>query len=89
MTKPFTKQQSKDIAEKAAIIANTAFGLGRDAERARLTLYIKGQQCQQHQDQGDCDHDNCYLLGDVIAYANQTGKHVKNEVGLNADTPNA
>ncbi len=31
MTKPFTKAQSLDIAEKAAIIANTAFGLGMDA----------------------------------------------------------
>jgi hypothetical protein len=73
MTKPFTKAQSNDIAEKAAIIANTAFGLGREAERSKITLYIRGQQCEQYQDVGNCIHDNCALLADIIAYANQTG----------------
>ena len=73
MTKPFTKAQTQDIAEKAAIIANTAFGLGRDAERSKLVTYIKGQMCLAYNEQGHCEHDNCPLLADIIAYANQTG----------------
>ena len=71
MTKPFTEAQQTDIAEKAAIIANTAFGLGRDSERTKILTYIKGQQCITWNDKGSCEHDNCALLGDVIAYANQ------------------
>jgi len=86
MTKPFTQAQSKDIAEKAAIIANTAFSLGRNAERARLINYVKGQRCLKFNDIGSCEHDNCHLLTDIIAYANQTGKHEKNELGLDNAT---
>jgi len=86
MTKPFTHAQSKDIAEKAAIIANTAFGLGRDAERSRLVMYVKEQRCLKFNDTGSCEHDNCHLLTDIIAYANQTGKHEKNELGLDNAT---
>ena len=73
MTKPFTKAQQLDIAEKTAIIANTAFGLGREAERSKLITYIKGQTCIQYQAKGNCEHYNCALLADIIAYANQTG----------------
>jgi len=86
MTKPFTKAQTNDIAEKAAIIANTAFGLGRDAERTRINTYIIGQRCLEFNDTGSCEHDNCHLLTDIIAYANQTGKHEKNELGLDNAT---
>lgn len=75
MTKPFTKAQSLDIAEKAAIIANTAFGLGMDAAKTRIITYIKGQQCQEFNETAYCTHDNCYLLSDIIAYANQEGRH--------------
>ena len=75
MTKPFTKAQSLDIAEKAAIIANTAFGLGMDAAKTRIVTYIKGQRCLEYNDTGACKHDNCSLLTDIIAYANQEGKH--------------
>lgn len=82
MTKPFTQAQSKQVAEKAAIIANTAFGLGRDAEKDRIKSYIKNQQCELNVDTGSCEHDNCYLLGDVIAYINQSGLHAKNEIEL-------
>ena len=82
MTKPFTKAQSNQIAEKTAIIANTAFGLGVDAANSKTIAYIKGQQCLKHLEMKQCDHDNCYLLGDVIAYINQEGKHAKNEIGL-------
>lgn len=70
MTKPFTKAQSKDIAEKAAIIANTAFGLGRDAERSRILGYIKSQQCLEYQENKNCEHDGCMLLGDLTVFAN-------------------
>ena len=74
MTKPFTKAQSLDIAEKAAIIANTAFGLGMDAAETRIVTYIKGQRCIDYNETGSCSHDNCSLLTDIIAYANQEGK---------------
>ena len=82
MTKPFTQAQSKEIAEKAAIIANTAFDMGRKSEMARIKEYIKEQQCKTSVDTGQCSHDNCWLLGDVIAYINQYGRHAKNELGL-------
>ena len=85
MTKPFTQAQAKDIGEKAAIIANTAFDLGRQAERSKLVLYIKGQLCLDHQETKTCDHDNCWLLEDLIAFANQSGKHAKTEIGLGND----
>jgi hypothetical protein len=71
MTKPFTKAQSQDIAEKAAIIANTAFGLGRQAEKTRIVTYIIGQRCLEFNDSGSCEHENCALLTDIVAYANQ------------------
>lgn len=71
MTKPFTKAQETQIAEKAAIIANTAFGLGRESERNKIVTYIKGQQCLAFTEIGYCSHDNCYLLAEIIAYANQ------------------
>ena len=74
MTKPFTKAQQTDIAEKAAIIANTAFSLGRDAGRSEIITYIKGQQCIEWNIKKACEHDNCALLGDIIAYANQEKK---------------
>lgn len=79
MTKPFTKAQSNDIAEKAAIIANTAFGLGLDAERQRILGYINSQQCLEYQEKKTCEHDNCMLLGDVIAFANDRSNHVVSE----------
>ena len=88
MTKPFTKAQTNEITEKAAIIANTAFILGRDAERSRILTYVKEQRCLKFNDTGSCQHDNCHLLTDIIAYANQTGKHEKNEIGLNNATTN-
>ena len=88
MTKPFTKAQSNQIAEKTAIIANTAFGLGVDAANSKTITYIKGQTCIQFQENHTCEHDNCYLLGDVIAYINQEGKHAKTEIGLTNATAN-
>jgi len=88
MTKPFTKAQTNDIAEKAAIIANTAFNLGRESERSKLVMYIKGQYCLERQENGHCDDDPCYLLADIVAYANQTGKHKKTEIGLGDATTN-
>lgn len=74
MSNELSKAQAKQVAEKAAIIANTAFGLGRDAERAKLVTYIKGQQCITWNETGSCEHDNCPLLADIIAYANQEQK---------------
>jgi hypothetical protein len=88
MTKPFTKAQTNNIAEKAAIIANTAFNLGRESERSKLIMYVKGQYCLDRQETSECDHDNCYLLADIVAYANQTGKHAKTEIGLGDATTN-
>ena len=82
MTKPFTQAQSKEIAEKAAIIANQAFSMGRQSEQDRTKGYIKQQQCELNVDTGTCEHDNCFLLGDVIAYINQVGLHSKNEIKL-------
>lgn len=77
MTKPFTKAQSLDIAEKAAIIANTAFGLGMESATRRITTYIKGQRCLEYNETNKCEHDNCSLLTDIIAYANQEGQHAR------------
>ena len=57
MTKPFTQAQQLDIAEKSAIIANTAFGLGLDAANSKAIMYIKGQTCQTYQEQKKCEHD--------------------------------
>ena len=88
MTKPFTKAQSNQIAEKTAIIANTAFGLGVDAANSKTITYIKGQTCTEYQETSKCQHDNCYLLGDVIAYINQEGKHAKTKIGLTNATAN-
>ena len=36
MSHQMSKEHQKQVAEKAAIIANTAFGLGRTAERNRI-----------------------------------------------------
>lgn len=82
MTKPFTNAQSNHIAEKAAIIANTAFQLGRDAESTRIKQYINEQLCKSCNSGEDCDFDNCYLLKDVIAFINSSGPHSKNEITL-------
>ena len=70
MTKAFTKAQSNQIAEKAAIIANTAFQLGRDAESTRIKQYINEQLCNNCAGGELCELDNCYLLKDVIAFIN-------------------
>jgi hypothetical protein len=29
--------------------------------------------CLEYNHRGHCEHDNCPLLADIIAYANQTG----------------
>ncbi|NCA07825.1 MAG: hypothetical protein EBS85_03750 [Micrococcales bacterium] len=77
-----SKAHQQQIAEKTAIIANQAFVLGRQSEADRIKGYIKEQQCELTVDTGICEHDNCYLLGDIIAYINQYGKHEKNEIKL-------
>lgn len=82
MSHEMSRKHSDQVAEKAAIIANTAFQLGRDAERTRIKQYINEQLCYNC-DAGElCDLDNCYLLRDVVAFINSTGNHAKNEIGL-------
>jgi len=41
MTNELSKAQAKQVAEKAAIIANQAFMLGREAEARRVIEIIK------------------------------------------------
>jgi hypothetical protein len=41
MTNALSKEQAKQVAEKAAIIANQAFMLGREAEARRVIEIIK------------------------------------------------
>ena len=82
MSHQISKKHQDQIAEKAAIIANQAFSMGRQSEQDRIKTYIKEQQCELNVDTGTCEHDNCFLLGDVIAYINQQGLHAKNEIKL-------
>jgi len=82
MSHQISKKHQDQIAEKAAIIANQAFSMGRQSEQDRIKTYIKQQQCEVNVDTGTCEHDNCFLLGDVIAYINQQGLHAKNEIKL-------
>jgi hypothetical protein len=70
MTKAFTKAQSNQIAEKTAIIANTAFTMGRETEMTRIKQYINEQLCNNCASGELCELDNCYLLKDVIAFIN-------------------
>ena len=82
MSHQLSKKHQDQIAEKAAIIANQAFSMGRQSEQDRIKGYIKQQQCELNVDTGTCEHDNCFLLGDVIAYINPQGLHAKNEIKL-------
>lgn len=82
MSHEMSKAHQNMVAEKAAIIANTAFSMGRDAESTRVKQYIQEQLCKSCNQGEDCDFDNCYLLKDVIAFINSTGTHQKNEIGL-------
>ena len=82
MSHQLSKKHQDQIAEKAAIIANQAFSMGRQSEQDRIKTYIKQQHCELNVDTGTCEHDNCFLLGDVIAYINQQGLHAKNEIKL-------
>jgi hypothetical protein len=43
MSHEMSKQQQKQVAEKAAIIANAAFGLGRTAERNRIIELLNAE----------------------------------------------
>ena len=82
MSHEMSRAHQQQVAEKAAIIANQAFSMGRQSEQDRIKGYIKQQQCELNVDTGTCEHDNCFLLGDVIAYINQVGLHSKNEIKL-------
>ena len=82
MSHQLSRKHQDQIAEKAAIIANQAFSMGRQSEQDRIKTYIKQQQCEVNVDTGTCEHDNCFLLGDVIAYINQQGLHAKSEIKL-------
>lgn len=52
MSHEMSKKHADQVAEKAAIIANTAFGLGRTAERNRIIELLEKNFCE-------CDTDNC------------------------------
>jgi hypothetical protein len=82
MSHELSRAHQQQVAEKAAIIANQAFSMGRDSAKLEVKNYIKAQQCLTNQDTGSCEHDNCFLLGDVIAFINQVGLHAKNEIKL-------
>lgn len=41
MSHEMSKKHADQVAEKAAIIANTAFGLGRTAERNRIIAILE------------------------------------------------
>jgi hypothetical protein len=70
MSHELSRKHQDQIAEKAAIIANTAFTMGRDTETTRIKQYITEQLCE-HCTKGEiCDDDHCYLLKDVIAFIN-------------------
>jgi hypothetical protein len=43
MSHEMSKKHADQVAEKAAIIANTAFGLGRTAERNRILEILETQ----------------------------------------------
>ena len=43
MSHEMSKKHADQVAEKAAIIANTAFGLGRTAERNSILDILKNQ----------------------------------------------
>ena len=43
MSHEMSKKHADQVAEKAAIIANTAFGLGRTAERNRIIEILETQ----------------------------------------------
>jgi len=79
------KEQVKQITEKAAIIANQAFILGREAESQKIVDYCKQQICLLYQDMETCEHERCYFYGDVIAYIRGLGAHKKNEIRLGAN----
>jgi hypothetical protein len=47
MSHELSKRHQEQIAEKAAIIANTAFGLGRTAERNRIIELLKDELSEE------------------------------------------
>jgi len=77
-----SKAHQNQVAEKAAIIANHAFSIGRDTEMTRIKQYINEQLCDNCAGGEKCELDNCYLLRDVVAFINSTGNHSKNEIKL-------
>lgn len=47
MSHEMSKKHADQVAEKAAIIANTAFGLGRTAERNRILELLKDELSEE------------------------------------------
>lgn len=82
MSHEMSKAHQNQVAEKAAIIANHAFSIGRDTEMTRIKQYINEQLCDNCAGGEKCELDNCYLLRDVVAFINSTGNHAKNEIKL-------
>ena len=82
MSHEMSKAHQNQVAEKAAIIANHAFSIGRDTEMTRIKQYINEQLCDNCANGEVCELDNCYLLRDVVAFINSTGNHAKNEIKL-------
>ncbi len=72
MSKPFTKAQEHDIAHKAAMIANTAFAMGRGAESARIIAYLREQVCEVMRVDNKCTDDTCWLIMDILAYVSRS-----------------
>ena len=48
MSHEMSKKHADQVAEKAAIIANTAFILGRKAERAKILDILRGQPISEN-----------------------------------------
>lgn len=70
MSHELSRKHQDQIAEKAAIIANHAFTMGRETEMTRIKQYINEQLCNNCAGGELCELDNCYLLKDVIAFIN-------------------
>ena len=70
MSHEMSKAHQQQVAEKAAIIANHAFTMGRETEMKRIKQYISEQLCDNCAGGELCELDNCYLLKDVIAFIN-------------------
>jgi hypothetical protein len=70
MTNALSKEQAKQVAEKAAIIANQAFMLGREAEARRVIEIIKTEL--ELQRKGSSGRANLEKIIDLLSSKGKT-----------------